>query len=91
MNFKKPLEIDAKGAKWDELNTKYGESTMEVISNAEKEGFDGVIFKNIVDNTMDTAEVGGEATVSYAFKPEDAFINESQLTDIWKKAQKTNQ
>lgn len=85
LNFKKPLEIDAKGAKWDNLNTKYGKSTQEIVSNAEKDGYDGIIFKNIVDNIMDT-EGMGESTVYYAYKPQDAFLNESQLTDIWNKA-----
>jgi hypothetical protein len=91
LNFKKPLVIDAKGAKWDELNTKYGSSTQEVISNAQKDGFDGVTFKNIVDNIGDTADWGGTSTIHYAYKPKDAFLNESQLTDIWNKAHgKTN-
>lgn len=87
LNFKKPLIIDAKGAKWDKLNTKYGKSTQEVIGKAEKDGYDGVVFKNIVDNVMDT-EGMGKSTVYYAYKPEDAFLNESQLTDIWNKAHK---
>lgn len=86
LNFKKPLVIDANGAKWDNLNTKYGKSTQEVISNAQKDGYDGVVFKNIVDNVMDTEGEGGQSTISYAYKPKDVFLNESQLTDIWKKA-----
>lgn len=90
LNFKNPLVIDAKGAKWNELNTKYGTSTQEVIANAQKKGFDGVTFKNIVDNAMDTSGVGGEDTIHYAFKPRDAFLNESQLRDIWKKAQSSS-
>uniref|UniRef100_A0A6M3Y3G6 ART-PolyVal-like domain-containing protein n=1 Tax=viral metagenome TaxID=1070528 RepID=A0A6M3Y3G6_9ZZZZ len=87
LHFKKPLIIDAKGAKWDNLNTKFGKTTQEIVGNAEKSGYDGVTFKNIVDNIMDTEGVG-ESTVHFAIKPEDAFVNESQLTDIWKQAQK---
>ena len=86
LNFKKPLVIDAKGAKWDNLNTKWGKSTVEVASNAEKAGHDGVTFKNIVDNIGDTEGFGGESTIHFAFKPKDSFINESQLTDIFNKA-----
>lgn len=86
LNFKKPLVIDANGAKWNQLDTKYGESTQEVVSRAQKDGYDGIVFKNIVDNVMDDAEVGTPGTIYYAYKPQDAFINESQLTDIWKKA-----
>jgi hypothetical protein len=89
LNFKKPLVIDAKGAKWDKLNTKWGKSTQEIVGNAQKEGYDGVTFKNIVDNIGDTADWGGTSTIHYAMKPESAFINESQLTDIWNKANKT--
>jgi hypothetical protein len=90
LNFKKPLVIDAKGAKWDELNTKYGKSTMEVIGNAQKEGYDGVTFKNIVDNMGDTADFGGQGTIHYAFKPKTSFLNESQLTDIYNQAKSSN-
>ena len=88
LNFKKPLVIDAKGAKWDELNTKYGKSTQEVLSNAQKDGYDGIVFNDIVDNIGDTADFGGASNVYYAYKPESAFVNESQLKDIWKQAQK---
>ena len=88
LNFRKPLVIDAKGAKWDELNTKYGKSTQEVVSNAQKDGYDGVVFKNIVDNIGDTADFGGQSTIYFAYKPKDAFLNESQLTDFYTQATK---
>lgn len=88
LNFKNPLIIDAKGAKWDELDTKYGKSTREIIGNAQKDKYDGVVFKNIVDNIGDTADWGGHSTISYAYKPRDAFLNESQLTDLYNKTNK---
>ena len=88
LSLKKPLVIDAKGAKWNELNTKWGKSTQEVVANAHKEGYDGITFKNIVDNAGDTADWGGQSTIHYVYKPEDSFINESQLTDIWNKVNK---
>lgn len=87
LNLKNPLVIDAKGAKWNKLNTKWGNSTQEIVGNAQKDGYDGVEFKNIVDNVVDT-EGMGESTVYYVYKPETAFVNESQLTDIWNKANK---
>lgn len=87
LDFKKPLVVDAKGAKWDELDTKFGKSTQEVIANAKKDGYDGVVFKNVIDNIADDAEAGIPGNIYYAYKPEESFINESQLTDIWKKAQ----
>lgn len=89
LKFKNPLVVDAKGAKWNELNTKYGESTQEVISNAQKDGYDGIVFKNIVDNIGDTADFGGQSTISYAYKPKDTFLNESQLTDFYNKVMKS--
>ena len=86
LNFKKPLVIDAKGRKWDDLKTKWGRTTQEVVSNARKEGYDGVTFKNIIDNVMDDADSGVPGTIHFAHEPETAFINESQLTDLWNKA-----
>jgi len=86
LNFKKPLEIDAKGAKWDEIDSKWGNSTVEINSKAQEDGYDGVIFRNIIDNIADDAEAGIPGNIYYAMKPEDAFVNESQLIDIWKKA-----
>jgi len=85
LNLKNPLIIDAKGAKWDNLNTKWGKSTQEIVSMAEKDGYDGVTFKNIVDNVLDTDGMG-ESTVHYVYKPATSFINKSQLIDIWNKA-----
>ena len=91
LNFKKPLVVDAKGAKWDEINTPYGNSTQEVVSKAGKDGYDGIVFKNIIDNTFDDAEVGTPGNIYYAYNPEDAFVNESQLEDIWKQANEQGQ
>lgn len=88
LNFDKPLVIEANGAKWDKLNTKYGKSTQEVISNAKKDGYDGVIFKDIIDNVADDAESGLPGTIYYAYKPKDAFLNDSQVKDIWNQANK---
>lgn len=88
LNFKKPLVIDAKGKKWDELNTRWGKSTQEVVGNAKKEGYDGVTFKNVIDNAMDDADAGTPGNIYFAFEPETAFVNESQLTDLWNKVNK---
>lgn len=83
LKFENPLKIDAKGAKWDNLNTKYGKSTQEIISNAEKEGHDGVIFNNIIDNILDDADFGEPGTIYYAYKPENSFLNKPQLKQLW--------
>jgi len=88
LNFKNPLTIDAKGRKWDNIVSKYGKSTQEVINNAEKDGFDGVVFNNIIDNISDDVDFGAPGTIYYAFNPRESFLNESQLTDIYKQAVK---
>lgn len=86
LNLKNPLVIDAKGKLYNDLKTEYGKSTNEIVGNVDKSKYDGVIFKNIKDNFIDDAESQDPGTIYYAFKPRDSFLNESQLTDIWKKA-----
>ena len=86
LNFKKPLVIDAKGRMHNDLKTPYGTDTESVVANIDKNKYDGVIFKNVKDSWIDDADVDTPSTIYYAFKPQDAFLNESQLTDIWKKS-----
>ncbi len=88
LNLKNPLIIDAKGALHRELDTKWGKTTQEIVGNVDKTKYDGVIFKNIKDSWIDDADVDTPSTIYYAFKPKDSFLNESQLTDIWNKANK---
>ena len=89
LNFKKPLIIDANGRKWDDIASSHGTSTQEIISNVEKtKEYDGVIFKNVIDNIADDAESGIPGSIYYPFDANKSFINESQLTDIWNKANK---
>lgn len=68
IQIKNPLIIDAKGAKWDELDTEYGRSTREIVYSLD-EKYDGVIFESIADSWADDADVG-EYTVYYVRKPE---------------------
>ena len=53
LDIKKPLVIDCKGAKWDKIPFAVGKkrttTTNYLVKYAEKQGYDGVIFKNIVD------------------------------------------
>jgi predicted ABC-type ATPase len=87
LNLKNPLVIDAKGKLHRELDTPYGKTTQEIVGKVDKSKYDGVIFKNIKDSWIDDADVDTPSTIYYAFKPKDAFLNESQLTDIWKQSQ----
>ncbi len=86
--LKKPLVIDAKGKMYNDLKTEYGKSTREIVGKVDNNKYDGVIFKNIKDSWIDDAEAQDPTTIYYAFKPRDSFLNDSQLTDIWKKANK---
>ena len=67
LKIKNPLVIDANGAKWNNLSTKYGESTREIVANADNGEFDGVIFEDIADSWIDDEE-GGTCTVYNPFK-----------------------
>lgn len=88
LNLQKPLVIDAKGRLYNDLQTPYGKSTQEVVGNVDNKKYDGVIFKNIKDSFIDDAEAQEPGTIYYAFKPRDSFLNDSQLTEIWNKANK---
>ena len=68
LSIKNPLIIDAKGAKWDQLETPYGTSTQEVVGNLDKEKYDGVIFNNIKDSWIDDADYQDPITVYVAIK-----------------------
>ena len=63
LKLEHPLIIDAKGSKWDELNSKYGRSTREIVEKLDGR-YDGVIFQNVADSWMDDADAG-ESTVYY--------------------------
>ena len=67
LNIKNPLIIDAKGMKWDNLDTPYGTSTREIVGNVDTSKYDGVIFENINDNWFDD-ESGYPGTVYYTFE-----------------------
>lgn len=90
LNLKKPLIIDAKEVRYDNLKTQYGTTTQEIVGNVDNKKYDGVIFKNIKDSFSDAEEIDQvPGTIYYAFKPKDSFLNESQLKDIWKQAHST--
>ena len=64
VNMEKPLIIDCKGAKWDNLDTPYGNSTGEVANNLDESKYDGIIFENVNDAWYDD-ENGDIGTVYY--------------------------
>ena len=88
LDLKKPLIIDAKGRHYADLKTPYGKSTQEIVGKVDSKKYDGVIFKNINDSFADDVDAVGTDTIFYPFNANKAFINESQLKDIWDKANK---
>lgn len=63
-NIERPLILDCEGRKWDDLDFELGTSTREVVSNFDRDKYDGVIFENINDNWIDD-EAGEIGTVYY--------------------------
>jgi hypothetical protein len=68
LSIKKPLVIDAKGRKWDDIKTPYGTSTQEVVGNLDTNKYDGVIFNNIKDSWIDDADYQDPSTIYYCVK-----------------------
>ena len=75
LNIKNPLIIDSKGRKWDDLQSKYGSSTREIVGNLDEKIYDGVAFNNINDNWFDDEE-GEPQNVYYTLEP-----NQVKLAD----------
>jgi 8-oxo-dGTP pyrophosphatase MutT (NUDIX family) len=67
LNMKKPLIINARGRKWNELKNKYGSSTQEIVSKLDDEKYDGIFFNNINDNWFD--DEGEPQNVYYTINP----------------------
>ena len=69
LNIKKPLIINARGRKWDNLKNKYGNSTRDIVGQLDMDKYDGVIFNNINDNWFDD-EMGDTQNVYFSINPE---------------------
>lgn len=67
LSLQNPLIIDAKDAKWDELESEHGTTTVEIASNVDKSRYDGVIFYNIKDSWIDDVDYQDASTVFVAF------------------------
>lgn len=62
-----PLVIDAKGRKWDDIETPYGSSTQGVVWRVDRDKYDGVIFNNIKDSWIDDVDYQDPSTVYVVF------------------------
>lgn len=69
LNLKNPLIVDCQDKKWDNLDTPYGTTTQGVVSNVNRNKYDGVIFINIKDSWIDDEDYQDSDTVYVTFKP----------------------
>lgn len=69
LSIKNPLVIDANHKKWNDIETEYGTSTIEVVANVDKNKYDGIIFINIKDSWIDDADYQDSDTIYVTFKP----------------------
>lgn len=73
LNITNPLELDAKGSMWNKLPSEYngkkidGTDTRAWAEFAYENGYDGVIFRNIIDNGGHGLDDYRESTVAVAF------------------------
>jgi hypothetical protein len=79
LNIKKPLIINARGRKWDNLKNKYGNSTRDIVGQLDMDIYDGVIFNNINDNWFDD-EMGDTQNVYFSINPEQIKLADGTNT-----------
>jgi len=79
LNIKKPLTINARGRKWDNLKNKYGNSTRDIVGQLDMDKYDGVIFNNINDNWFDD-EMGDTQNVYFSINPEQIKLADGTNT-----------
>jgi len=101
LSIQKPLIVDAQGGGWNAIRTpEYGgpHTTYQIAALAKGDGYDGVIFRNILDEGGETrARAPQAATVYTVFKPtqiKSAFFNNSKFSsrnpDLRKNAKRTS-
>lgn len=69
LRIENPLIVDCGERKWDDLDTPYGSSTQDVVTNVNRAVHDGVIFKNVKDNWIDDVDYQDPSTVYVTFHP----------------------
>ena len=71
LSIKRPLILDCKDKKWDDIESEYGTSTREVVANVykNKSKYDGVIFVNVKDSWIDDEDYQESDTVYVTFEP----------------------
>lgn len=69
LSIQNPLIVDCQDRKWDDIETPYGSTTQEVVSNTDRNKYDGVIFINIKDSWIDDVDYQDASTVYVTFSP----------------------
>jgi ADP-Ribosyltransferase in polyvalent proteins len=69
LSIKRPLVVDCQDRKWDDIDTPYGTTTHMVVSSADRNKYDGVIFINIKDSWIDDVDYQDAGTIYATFKP----------------------
>ncbi len=70
LSIKKPLIIDAKDRKWDDIETTGGTTTTQnIVRTVDGSKYDGVIFINIKDSWIDDVDYQDASTIYVTFKP----------------------
>lgn len=67
LSIQRPLVIDAKDRKWDDLDSEYGVSTQDIVRRVDRSKYDGVIFKNIKDSWIDDEDYQDAGTIYVVF------------------------
>lgn len=67
LSIKRPLIVDCQNRKWDNINTEYGTTTIDVVANIDRSKYDGVIFINIKDSWIDDEDYQDASTVYVTF------------------------
>nr|DAH24284.1 MAG TPA: polyVal ADP-Ribosyltransferase [Caudoviricetes sp.] len=67
LSLQNPLIIDAKSQHWNDIDSKYGNTTRDITLNEKvRKQYDGVIFKDVADNFAETDDI---SDVYVAFEP----------------------
>lgn len=70
ISIKRPLIIDAKEKKWDDIETSDGTtSTQGIVGTVDRSKYDGVIFINIKDSWIDDVDYQDASTIYVTFSP----------------------
>lgn len=81
ISIKNPLIIDAKGRKWDDIETENDiTSTQGIVGTVDRSKYDGVIINNVKDSWIDDVDYQDASTIYVTFKPNQIKSDENDGT-----------